>query len=105
MILNNQQTGVSSLSKFLTKCREPELVKALLPESPESIAERFSSGKCSHIGDADAVEVKSFTITQGDRENADRLDGAVVPCQRWEYGGKWYKLYNKSCSSLEQSVL
>lgn len=105
MILNNQQTGVSSLSKFLTRCQKPELVKALLPESPESIAERFRSGNCSPIGDAEAVAVQSFTVTRGERENADRLDGIVVPCQRWQYDGKWYKLYNKSSASLEQSVL
>lgn len=105
MILNNQQTGVSSLSKFLTKCQEPELVKALLPESPEGIAERFQSGNCNPIGDADAVTVQSFTITRGEQENADRLDGVVVPCQHWEYDGKWYKLYNKPSASLEQSVL
>ena len=102
IIINNQQNGVSLLSKFLTKCDNPELVKALLPDAPENIANKFLSGESDRVGDADAVTVQSFTVTRGDSENADHLDGVVVPCQSWEYGGKWYKLYNKPCSSLEQ---
>lgn len=104
MIINSQQTGVSSLSKFLTRCQQPELVKALLPESPDSIARRFQPDGCSRVGDADAVAVQSFTITRGDQDNADRLDGVIVPCQHWQYSGKYYKLYNKSASTLEQLI-
>ena len=104
MIINSQQTGVSSLSKFLTRCQQPELVKALLPESPDSIAGRFQPDACSRVGDADAVAVQSFTITRGDQDNADRLDGVIVPCQHWQYSGKYYKLYTKSASTLEQLI-
>lgn len=104
MIINNQLSGVRSLSKFLTKCQEPELVKALLPESPDSIACRFQPGNTSQVGDADAIVLQSFTITRGEQENADRLDGITVPCQQWEYNGHWYKLYNKSTSTLQQLI-
>ena len=102
MILNNQQNGVSLLSKFLTHCENPELVQALLPDSPENIANRFLSGECDRVGEADAVTVQSFTVTRGDQENSDQLEGIVVPCQRWESGGKWYKLYNKPSEELNR---
>ena len=102
MILNNQQNGVSLLSKFLTRCENPELVQALLPESPENIKNRFLSGECDRVGEADAEAVQSFTVTRGDQENADQLEGVVVPCQQWEYDGKWYKLYNKPSEELNR---
>ena len=102
MILNNQQNGVSLLSKFLTRCENPELVQALLPDSPENIAERFLPGECDRVDEADAATVQSFTVTRGDRENAEQLEGVVVPCQQWEYGGKWYKLYNKPSEELNR---
>lgn len=104
IIINNQQNGVSLLSKFLTRCDNPELVKALLPDAPENIANKFLSSENDHVGDADAVTVQSFTVTRGDQENADQLDSSIVPCQRWEYGGKWYKLYTRPCENLKQMV-
>ena len=103
LILNNQQNGVSLLSKFLTRCENPQLVMAVLPEAPESIADHFVNGDNARVGDADAVAVQSFTVTRGDTENADHLDGVIVPCQQWQYGAKWYKLYNKSTAVLNES--
>ena len=102
LILNNQQNGVSLLSKFLTRCDNPELVKALLPDSPQNIASLFLAGDTARVGDAYAVVLQSFTVTRGDTENADHLDGAVVPCQQWEFDGKWYKLYNKPAATLNE---
>lgn len=102
LILNNQQNGVSLLSKFLSRCENPELVMAVLPEAPQNIANRFLNGDNARVGDADAVAVLSFTVTRGDNENADHLDGVIVPCQQWQFGGKWYKLYNKSSSTLQE---
>ncbi len=93
LILNNQQNGVSLLSKFLTRCENPELVKALLPTSAQDIASRFQAGDCTQVGDAQAVTVPPFTVTRGDNENADHRDGTVIPCQQWQFEGKWYKLY------------
>ena len=104
MILNNQQNGVSLLSKFLTRCKNPELVMALLPDSPQHIAGRFTTGEITRVGDADAVTVESFTATRGDEPNADHLEGVIVPCQQWLMDGKWYKLYNKPAPVLAEAA-
>lgn len=104
LIINNQQNGVSLLSKFLTRCDNPDLVQALLPEIPDKIAGRFPADGSVRVGDAEATELPPFTVTRGETENADRLDGIIVPCQQWEYDGKWYKLYNKPVSTLQGSI-
>lgn len=101
LIFNNQQNGVSLLSKFLTKCDNPDLVKALLPDSPENIANLFNNGDSLKVGNADAVEFSPFTATRGEDESTDRLGDVIVPCQQWAFGGKWYKLYNKPANMLQ----
>ena len=73
-----------------------------MPDSPENIANLFQSSDCDHVGEAEAASVQSFTVTRGDNENADHLEGVVVPCQRWEFDGKWYKLYNKPAAALNE---
>lgn len=99
LIINNQQNGVSLLSKYLTRCANPDLVKAVLPDSAEAIARAFDSGQAQTLGNVKAIELYNFAITRGTAEDADPLQDEL-PCQQWQYGGKWYKLYNKSIGYL-----
>ena len=92
LIINDQLFGVGLLSKFLTKCSNPELIQALLPDSAENIAHMFESGNKHTVGDAEAIDLYSFTITRGDNESADHIESTTVR-QQWQHDGKFYKLY------------
>lgn len=92
LIINDQLYGVGLLSKFLTKCSNPELITALLPDSAENISKLFESGKSRMVGDAEAIDLYNFTITRGAKEDADRIESATVR-QQWQFGDLFYKLY------------
>ena len=92
LIINDQLYGVGLLSKFLTKCSNPELITALLPDSAENISKLFESGKSRMVGDAEAIDLYNFTITRGADEDADRIESATVR-QQWQFGDLFYKLY------------
>lgn len=92
LIINDQLFGVGLLSKFLTKCSNPELITALLPDSAENISKLFESGKKHTVGNAEAIDLYSFTITRGTDEAADHIESATVR-QQWQHDGMFYRLY------------
>lgn len=92
LIVNDQLVGVGLLSKFLTKCSNPELITALLPDSAENISKLFESGKSRAVGDAEAIDLYNFTITRGANEDADHIESTTVR-QQWQFGDLTYKLY------------
>lgn len=92
LIINDQLFGVGLLSKFLTKCEDPELIKALLPASAQEIARLFDTGEKHTVGEAQAIDLYSFTITRGATDDADHITSTTVR-QQWQHGGMYYKLY------------
>lgn len=93
LIINNQRNGVSLLSKYLTKCENPDLVKALLPDTPENISRLFDGDGNQTMGNAQTVKLYSFTIAR--TPAGDEPLDVGTPCQQWEYKGYRYTLYNK----------
>lgn len=96
LINDNQQCCDGNLSKFLTRCENPELVKALLPDSPGHIALKFGSNEATAIHGKEAVRCEMFVISR------QPLDAAVAgsPCRTYEWHGNHYYVYNAALAGL-----
>ena len=91
-IINDQLVGVGLMSKFLTRYQNPDKIQALLPDTPQAIARLFETGDSRPLGNAEAIELYSFTITRGPDELPDSVERYSVR-QQWMHDGLCYKLY------------
>ena len=92
LVLNDQFVEPGMISNYLTRCRNPKLIKALLPDSAEAIAGAFAKETPMMISGNEAVYFEGYTIVRNDTEEACLLEG-LIPCQSWQFKGKYYKLY------------
>lgn len=92
LVANDQFVEPGMFSCYLTHCRNPKLVKALLPDSAEAIAAAFETGEPMAMSGNEAVYFGSYTIVRNDNEEACQLQD-LTPCQNWQFKDKFYKLY------------
>ena len=89
LINDDQECGNSMMSKFLTNCANPALVKALLPATPQRI-ERFFNSSSMRVDGIKAVRCEDYIIV---RDNMIERSPAVEPCQEYAFNGLNYYVY------------
>lgn len=92
LINDDQKCGNSMMSKFLTKCSKPGLVKALLPNTPQHIEQMFDT-TTMQINGIKAVRCEDYIIV---RNMEDDSIIATEPCQQYNYRDNKYNVYISS---------
>ena len=85
LITNEQRNGPGLLSKFLTRGRSDDLVKAFLPDTPEHIASLFAPN------DNGPHRLGRFSIIRFN-EGEEPTTTGIPPRQQWAHDGKVYHL-------------
>lgn len=92
LVFNDKLVAPVMLSKYLTRCANPELVQAILPEKAEVIAHAFDGPDRRIDGQVQTIEYGGYTIVRGADEAACQV-GNATPRQRWTLDGYHYSLY------------
>lgn len=92
LVLNDKLVAPAMLSRYLTRCGNPELVKAILPDEPAVIARAVDDGSKPSADGSKAVSFGPYTIVSWP-ETADAPVTDALPSQQWQYLGRHYSLY------------
>ena len=91
LVVNDQYVLPSMLSKYLTHCTNPDLIKALLPDDASVIADAFNLNSFT-LGGNEATYFGPFTIIRNVDSELSELENHY-PSQSWDFEGKSYRMY------------
>ena len=92
LVFNDKLVAPVMLSKYLTRCANPELVQAILPDRAEVITRTMDQGAVQVAQGVEAINYGAYTVVRSRDESSCQMGDATAR-QRWRLDGYHYSLY------------